>query len=123
MALLLDARVVAVPRWTFAAVLTVFGLGIVPLHLLTGWSAATARYDATPLVTTLAASDCLATGWQQQPTHRILLDGDPGEPMLLQTTWPLADLVTASEAAGWEPSQATLSGEILSSGRLRLIKL
>ena len=53
--------------------------------------------------------------WRQQPTHRILLDGDPGEPMLLQTTWAVADLVTAFEAAGWQSSQATLSGEILSA--------
>lgn len=115
MALLLHARGVAVPRRMFAAMLMVIGLGIMPLHLWTGWSAATARYGATPPMTTLAAGKWLATDWQQQPTHRILLDGDPGEPMLLQTTWPLADLVTALEAAGWQSSHATLSGEILSA--------
>ena len=114
-ALLLHARDVTVARRSFAAVLMVIGLGIMPLHLWTGWSAATARYDAAPPLTTLAAADWRATGWQRQPTHRILLDGDPGEAMLLQTTWPLADLVTAFEAAGWQPSQATLSGEILSA--------
>jgi len=114
-ALLLHAQIMAVPRRMFAAVLIAIGPGIMPLHLWTGWSAATARYDATTPVTTLAASDWLTTGWQQQPTHRILLDGDPGEPMLLQTTWPLADLVTAFKAAGWQSSQATLSGEIASA--------
>ena len=115
MALLLHARVVTVPRRMFAAVLMVTGLGIMPLHLWTGWSAATARYDATPPFTTIAAADWLATGWRQQPAHRILLDGEPGEPMLLQTTWAVADLVTAFKAAGWQSSQATLSGEILSA--------
>ena len=114
-ALQLHARVVIIPRQMFPAVLMVIGLGIMPLHLWTGWTAAAARYDASPSVTTLATADWLATGWQQQPTHRVLLDGDPGEPMLLQTTWPLADLVTAFEAAGWQSSQATLSGEILSA--------
>ncbi len=114
-ALLLHARVVTVPRGMFAAMLMTIGLGIMPLHLWTGWSAATARYDATPPVTRLAAADWLATGWQQQPSRRVLLDGDPGEPMLLQTTWPLADLMTAFEAVGWQPSQTILSGEILSA--------
>lgn len=65
---------------------------------------------------TLAAGDWLATGWQQQPAHRVLLDGEPrANRCLLQTTWPLADLVTKLEAAGWLSSQATLSGEILSA--------
>lgn len=114
-ALQLHARVVTIPRRMFPAVLMVIGLGVMPLHLWTGWTAAAARYDASPSVTTRAAADWLATGWQQQPTHRVLLDGDPGEPMLLQTTWPLADLVAAFEAAGWQPSQATLSGELLSA--------
>ena len=114
-ALLLHVRVVTVPRQMFAAVLIAIGLVIMPLHILTGWSAATARYDATPPLTTLAASDWLTTGWQQQPTHRILLDGDPGEPMLLQTTWPVAELINAFEAAGWQSSLATLSGEFLSA--------
>ena len=85
-----------------------------PLHLWTGWSAATARYDAPLPVTTLAAADWPATGWQQ-PTHRILLDSDPSKPMLLQITWALADLVTAFEAAGWQASQSIQSGEILSA--------
>ncbi|EEW25071.1 bifunctional DedA family/phosphatase PAP2 family protein [Rhodobacter ferrooxidans] len=114
-ALLLHARVVTFPLRMFAAMLIVIGLGIMPLHVWTGWSAAVARYDAILPVTTLAAGDWLATGWQKQPTHRVLLDGDPGEPMLVQTTWPIADLVNDFEAVGWQPSQNTLSGEILSA--------
>ena len=85
------------------------------LHLWTGWSAATARYDAAPPLTTLAATDWRSSGWQREPANRVLLDGDPGEPMLLQTSRPLAELVTAFEAAGWNASQVTLSGEILSA--------
>ncbi len=114
-AILLNARIVTFPDRMFVAILMVIGLGIMPLHLWTGWSAAGARYDATLPITTLAAGDWLTTGWQQQPTHRVLLDGDSGEPMLLQTTWPLANLVNAFEAAGWLPSQNTLSGEILAA--------
>lgn len=114
-ALILHARVVTVSRQLLAAVLSIIVIAIIPLHLWTGWSAATARYDATTPVATLAAADWLAGGWQNQPSHRILLDGDPGEQMLLQTSVPLADLVTALKTAGWHPSDVTLSGEIISA--------
>ena len=114
-ALLLHARVVTVPRQLLAALMTVTVLGIVPFHLWTGWSTASTRYDAAAPMTTLAAADWLASGWQIEPSHRVLLDGDLGEPMLLQVSIPLVDLVSVLKAAGWHPSDATLSGEIISA--------
>lgn len=114
-ALMMHARGVTVPRNLLVATLTITVFAIMPLHVWTGWSAASARYDASPPLATLAAADWLAGGWQKEPTHRILLDGDPGEAMLLQTSMPLADLVTALKTAGWQPSDVTLSGEIISA--------
>ena len=114
-ALLMHARVVTLPRRLLAGLLTVTLLGVMPLHVWTGWSAATARYDATPPLITLAATDWRSSGWQNEPANRVLLDGEPGEPMLLQTFRPLADLVTALKAAEWNASQVTLAGEIQSA--------
>ena len=114
-ALMMHARVVTVSRQLLATVLTITVIAIMPLHIWTGWSAASARYDAAPPVATLTAADWLAGGWQKEPAHRVLLDGDPGEPMLLQTSIPLADLVTTLKAFGWHPSDVTLTDEIISA--------
>ncbi len=114
-ALLMHARVVTVSRQLLAAALTITVIAIMPLHIWTGWAAASARYYAAPPVATLVAAEWLAAGWQNEPTHRVLLDGDPGEPMLLQTSMPLADLVGALKTAGWQLSNVTLSGEIISA--------
>lgn len=112
-ALVLHARAVVLPQWVVTALLASIGLGVVPLHLWSGWSAATARYAVAAPQTTMAASDWLATGWRSLPTHRILLDGDPGEPMLAQTSLALDDIVVRLKPSGWQPSQAGLFDEIL----------
>jgi undecaprenyl-diphosphatase len=112
-ALVLHARAVVLPRWAFAALLATIGLGIMPLYVWSGWSAATARYAVTAPQTTMTAADWRATGWQGLPANRILLDGDPGEPMLAQTTLAQEDVVNRLRAVGWQPSQAGLFDEIL----------
>lgn len=112
-ALVLHARAVVLPQWVFAGLLAAIGLGIVPFHLWSGWPAANARYAVTAPQTTMAAADWRATGWQSLPAYRILLDGDPGEPMLAQTTLAPDDIANRLKAAGWQPSQAGLSDEIL----------
>jgi undecaprenyl-diphosphatase len=114
-ALMLHTRAKETSRRMIALVLAIIALGIAPIHLWTGWSTASARYDATAPFETILATAWLATGWQQQLSHRILLDGDPGEPMLLQTTIPQADLVAAFERAGWQAVETTLTSEILSA--------
>jgi hypothetical protein len=38
-----------------------------------------------------------ADDWQSLPATRILLDGDPGEAMLIQTDLALTDVATALE--------------------------
>ena len=112
-ALILHARAVVMPRWVFAALLAVVGLGIMPLHIWSGWTAATARYDVTVPQTTMTAADWRASGWQDLPTHRVLLDGDPGEAMLAQTTLARDDVVNRLKVAGWQPTQTSLFDEML----------
>ena len=112
-ALVLHARVVQVPRGVFGALVAVVGLGIMPVHLWAGWSVATARYDAKLPVTIMDMAVWQADGWRSLPATRILLDGDPGEAMLIQSDLALTDVVTALTAAGWTPVQTTLSGELL----------
>ena len=115
MALMLHARTVAVPKWAFAGLLAITGLVVVPIHLWTGWSSAKARYDASPALTTMAFADWQRSGWKTLPDRRILLDGDPGEPMLLQTTRPMVDVVTDLNAAGWQPSKTALLDQVLAA--------
>ena len=112
-ALVLRGRIVRVPRGVFAALMAVVGLGIMPFHIWTGWSASAARYDVKLPMTTMNTAVWQKVGWQSLPENRILLDGDTGEPMLVQSDFALTDLVTALESAGWTPTQTTLSGEIL----------
>lgn len=112
-ALILHARAIDLPRWIFAALLAVIGLGIVPLHFWTGWTAATARYAVTAPQVAMAAAEWRATGWQSMPSTRILLDGDPGEPMLAQTTLAAAVVADRLVAAGWLPARAGLLDEML----------
>ncbi|MFZ1468320.1 MAG: phosphatase PAP2 family protein, partial [Paracoccaceae bacterium] len=112
-AMILHTRVVTVPRRAIAALLALIVFGIAPLHLATGWSAAATRYDATPPLTTLASADWQATGWQSLPVSRILLTGEAGEPMLLQSDLPLDQLETLFQTAGWTVSQTSLTDDLL----------
>lgn len=112
-ALMMRARAIVVPRRSLAALVAVVGLVIMPLHIWTNWSAARAHYVVVPRVTTMVAADWLTTAWKDMPAKRILLDGDPGEQMIVQTTLAQDELVRRLGAAGWQPSTARLSDEIL----------
>ena len=59
------------------------------------------------------SADWRASGWQDLPTHRVLLDGDPGEAMLAQTTLARDDVVNRLKVAGWQPTQTSLFDEML----------
>lgn len=115
MAVILNRREIPVPGWAYAAVMAAIGFGVVPFHLWTGHSAAEARYDVPPPVTTLALGEWLDGGWQAVPARRILLDGDPGEAMSLQTDLARDQVVTALKGAGWVDLHDTLSGDLLSA--------
>lgn len=112
-ALMLHARAVVVPHWVFAALVAVVGLGIMPLHIWTGWSAAKARYAVIAPQATMTVTDWRTTGWRSLPANRVLLDGDSGEPMIAQTTLARDEVVSRLSAAGWQPSSAALFDEIL----------
>ncbi len=63
------------------------------------WAVAYA-YDAQPKLTTEQA--WLQSGWQALPQRRIQLDGETGEPFVVQTDLPVPQVMAAMEAAGWQ---------------------
>jgi undecaprenyl-diphosphatase len=113
MAILLHGRRLRVPARA-AGLLTAFVLLLVyPAHLWTGYAGALARYAPVPVVTTLDRGDWLDTGWRRLPAARILLDGEFGEPMLLQTDIPREAVVTALRAAGWRVSTSSQLDDVV----------
>ncbi len=113
MAILLHGRRLRVPAWA-AAVLTGLALLVVyPAHLRSGYAVALDRYAAMPAVATLDRADWLDTGWRQLPAARMLLDGDFGEPMLLQTDLPLDAVLAALAAAGWRDSPSSQLDDVI----------
>ena len=112
-ALVLQARVLRVPRGVFAAVVALVALGVVPVHVWQGWSVSNARYDAAMPVITMTKADWQARGWHSLAASRVLLDGEAGEAMLVQTDLPLADVVGALQAAGWSRSQTGWADQVL----------
>lgn len=113
LALFLHGRTPTAPRKLIAAALAVVGLMVVPIHVVSGWQTASGRYEVTRPVTMIPVAEWRATGWQRLPTHRVLLDGDPGEPILAQTTLPLADVVTRLQSSGWQATSIGLTDEVL----------
>lgn len=112
-ALVLHTRAVTMPRWVFAALLGAVGLGIMPLHLWSGWSAAKAQYDMGVSHTTMTAADWQTRGWQDLPANRILLDGETGELMLAQSIVGQDEIVRRLTLAGWQPSTVDFFDEML----------
>nr|WP_280922919.1 phosphatase PAP2 family protein [Rubellimicrobium aerolatum] len=111
-ALMLRTQAVSVPGRAFAALLGVIVLVVAPLHLWRGYAAAYAGYDVPTPTVVLTQAQWLDGAWAALPQARILLDGDPGEPMVLQTDLPLAQVVEAARAAGWRPHGGGLAGEL-----------
>ncbi|HRW16566.1 bifunctional DedA family/phosphatase PAP2 family protein [Amaricoccus sp.] len=113
MAILLHGRRLRIPARASAALAAVVLLLVYPLHLRSDFGASLARYEAAPGVVTLGQAEWLATGWRQLPEARVLLDGDYGEPMLLQTDRPLDAVVARLAATGWRRSESSQLDDIL----------
>jgi len=114
-ALNLHARPVKVPPRVFAAILAAAVLFIAPLHIWSGWAVSAGRYDAAPQPTEITEAHWLDGGWRNLPSSRILLEGDLGEPILAQTTWPAGNLILSLGANGWAPIQGDLGASLASS--------
>ncbi|MBI1219722.1 MAG: phosphatase PAP2 family protein [Rhodobacteraceae bacterium] len=112
-AFLLHGRGVQVPRRGLAALVAITALGVIPTHLILGYPRAQQAYAIATPVVELARADWLAGGWHDQAPARILLDGDYGEPMILQSDRPLSDLVQPLVKAGWTLSTASQLDSLL----------
>ena len=119
LALYLHDRPLRIPLWaiigTFVATLTV----LVPLHLSRNYAMALAQYSPARVPVTLTGAEWLAQGWRDQPAARILLDGDYGEAMVVQTDLSADAILAGFTAAGWTLDTATrvdaLTGPLIPS--------
>ena len=100
-AFLLHGRGLRVPKRGLAALVAVTVLVIVPVHLVGGLPAARARFAATVPVVEVTAADWIAGRGTEVPQARVLLDGDYGEPMILQSDRPSHVMEAALVAGGW----------------------
>lgn len=112
-AFLLHGRGLAVPRRGLALLVAIAALIVVPVHLFTGYDRAERLYAIPVPVVELTRGDWLGGAWRDQPPARILLDGDYGEPMILQSDRALPDLARPFLKAGWTMSSATQLDSLL----------
>lgn len=98
-------------RTGLSAVVVLAFAGLYGGHLVRNYSAAAAFYTPGPTAVTVARADWSA-GKVATPSNRILLDGDAGEPMLLQTDLPLGDLVALLQSGGWSPANHSWIAEV-----------
>ena len=98
-------------RTGLSAVVVLAFAGLYGGHLARNYSAAAAFYTPGPTAVTVARADWSA-GNVATPSNRILLDGDAGEPMLLQTDLPLGDLVALLQSGGWSPANYSWIAEV-----------
>ncbi len=100
-AFLLHGRAVEVSRRGIAALLVVTVVLLMPLHVMRGYHKALETYVVSTPEQQIALADWLAGGWQKLAPARILLDGDYGEPMLIQSDRPIPALIAPFLQAGW----------------------
>lgn len=101
----------ALSRPGLSAFVAVVFSGIFALHLSRDYTPALAFYAPGRVIQTVSATDWTA-GTAKVPSDRTLLDGDPGEPMILQTDLPLADVVAGLEKRGWKTAEHSWLAEV-----------
>lgn len=101
-------------RTGLSAVIVLAFASLYGVHLARNYSAAAAFYTPGPMVQTVGRADWIG-GKVAVPSARVLLDGDAGEPMLLQTDLVLPDLVALLQAGGWAPSDRSWIAEVADS--------
>lgn len=102
------------PQAGLAAVIALALLGLYGAHLLRDYGTTAVFYKPGPAAQTVARADWLA-GKIAVADTRVLLNGEAGEPMLLQTDLPLADLTALLQASGWSPVDPAWIAEIADS--------
>lgn len=101
----------ALRRPGLAAVLGLALAGLFSVHLSRDYVATLAFYAPASAVQPVAFQDW-TLGKVAVPQTRIVLNGDPGEPMILQTDLPLANVLADLQARGWTPTEASWLAEV-----------
>lgn len=95
------------PASSRAAVAALVCLMVVyPLHLYQQYSTASSNYAIRVDQTVISEDQWLSRGWAGVPHRRILLDGDFGEPVSIQTNIDIQDLSARLAKSGWMRQQA-----------------
>jgi len=115
MAFLLHGRPLRLPFGKLAVIFGVIFLTVYPARLYYGYADASKQYIAPAPPIALDRDDWLESDWERLPPSRILLDGDAGEPILIQTDLPLSDILTALTSSGWEQQESSRLDELLNS--------
>lgn len=113
-AVLTRAARARMPGRGLAVAILVTLTGVYGSYLVRDYTRVAAFYTVRPAVVTLARSDWLA-GKAPVPTTRILINGEPGERMILQTDLALADLLVPLQSAGWSASSHSWIAEVADS--------
>ncbi len=115
MAFLLHGRPLRLPSGRLAAIIGIIFLTVYPTRLYYGYGDATKQYIAPSPPIALDRQEWLEGDWERLPASRILLDGDPGEPILIQADLPLSDVLTSLGSLGWEQQESSRLDQLLNS--------
>ena len=77
---------------------------VYPVHVRSSFDTAKINYAKQPQIQTMTHEDWLSGGWKTLPGARLLLDGDVGEPLSLQSDLPADDLAKIFVMNGWTQS-------------------
>lgn len=102
-ALLLRRLAVSFPTRRLAISFGLVFLMAYPIDLARSYEAWVAAFAVKPVPQATTQAAWLQTGWQSLPAKRIQLDGETGEPFIVQTDIPQAELVGLLRTAGWQP--------------------
>lgn len=104
------------PASNRAAIVTLITLMLVyPLHLYLNYTTATSNYAIRADQTVISRQQWLADGWTSFPSRRVLLDGDYGEPILVQTNLDEPKIATSLLKAGWTMSKSAQIANLVDS--------
>lgn len=92
-------------RWALAALACATLTAAGGLHVMRNFETATAMYSPVTPVVRIAEADWLADGWRQLPSHRIELNGEREEPLIVQWAGDPQALAAALAPAGYVPAQ------------------
>ncbi|MCA1299556.1 bifunctional DedA family/phosphatase PAP2 family protein [Stappia indica] len=88
-------------RWALAGLVALTVTAAGGTHVMRNFDRARAMYQPQVPVITLAADDWVKTGWQELPAQRIELNGERGEPLIVQWAGDPQALARALEPAGY----------------------